>query len=98
MEWSGAGRAVIRGAERVRDHSAAPGSNALSVAPSSLVGRRFELKELEDADSCSTVVELNEDGTITLGGTTGPKWLEASGNWFEGKDFDGKRSIELKLT
>jgi len=77
---------------------AAPGSNVLSAAPGSLVGRRFELEELEDADSCTTVVELNEDGTITLGGTTGPKWLEASGNWFEGKDFDGKRSIELKLT
>ena len=64
---------------------AAPGSNVLSAAPGSLVGRRFELEELEDADSCTTVVELNEDETITLGGTTGPKWLKASGNCLKEK-------------
>ena len=46
-------------------------------------GRHFQLEELEDAETCTTDITLNDDSSITLGITNGPRCIveESSGSW-----------------
>uniref|UniRef100_A0A6V2Q6H0 Jacalin-type lectin domain-containing protein n=2 Tax=Ditylum brightwellii TaxID=49249 RepID=A0A6V2Q6H0_9STRA len=44
-------------------------------------GKTYQLEELEDAETCTTEVFLNNDRTITFGSTDGPIYDSASGQW-----------------
>ncbi|KAL7469249.1 hypothetical protein ACHAXS_009508 [Conticribra weissflogii] len=68
----------------------ASSSTALNLFQTKAYGRHYQLEELEDAESASTDIILNEDNTITLGRTDGPFYVEASGTWSEA--FEDKRS------
>mmetsp|Transcript_9885 Transcript_9885/g.20519 ORF Transcript_9885/g.20519 Transcript_9885/m.20519 type:complete len:227 (+) Transcript_9885:31-711(+) len=63
---------------------------SLNLFQTKAYGRHYQLEELEDAESASTDIILNEDYTITLGRTDGPFYVEASGTWSE--SFEDKRS------
>lgn len=63
---------------------------ALNLFQTKASGRHYQLEELEDAESASTDIILNEDYTVTLGRTDGPFYVEASGTWSEA--FEDKRS------
>ena len=58
-------------------------TNHLLRLQQSLAGLHFQLEELEDAETSTTDVLLNEDMTISLGHTDGPRYISAEGSWTE---------------
>jgi hypothetical protein len=46
-----------------------------------LIGKYFQIEEMEDRDSCTTEVILNLNNTVTPLETNGPLHKEASGTW-----------------
>jgi hypothetical protein len=46
-----------------------------------LIGKYFQIEEMEDRDSCTTEVILNQNNTVTPLETNGPLHKEASGTW-----------------
>ena len=58
-------------------------TNHLLHLQQSLAGLHFQLEELEDAETSTTDVLLNEDMTISLGHTDGPRYISAEGSWTE---------------
>ena len=46
-----------------------------------LIGKYFQIEEMEDRDACTTEVILNPDHTVTPLETNGPIHKEASGTW-----------------
>ncbi len=43
--------------------------------------KEFQLEELEDREECETELWLNDDGTVTIGKSNGPKVKEYRGDW-----------------
>ena len=48
-----------------------------------LAGLHLQLEELEDAETSTTEVFLNDDLTVTLGETDGPRYIASEGTWSE---------------
>jgi len=51
------------------------------VSGSDLTSRDFQIEELEDREGCETELWLNEDGSVTIGATNGPRLKDYVGNW-----------------
>nr|AFA52598.1 hypothetical protein [Vaucheria litorea] len=59
--------------------------------------RQISLEELEDKDSCETSIVLNEDGSVSLGATSGPIPMSARGEWsMEEKNFEMEITREFE--
>ena len=65
----------------------------------SLAGREFQLEEREDRDSSYTDLWLNQDGTVTMGVTDGPKPVSYQGDWhvLETATTEADRPFRLRL-
>jgi hypothetical protein len=46
-----------------------------------LIGKYFQIEEMEDRDACTTEVILNSNATVTTLETNGPLHKEATGTW-----------------
>lgn len=57
-----------------------------SVPRSSAAGKYFQLEELEDKETATTELFLQEDHTVSLGVTDGPISKNAQGTWMQGED------------
>lgn len=53
----------------------------LYASRADLSSKEFQLEELEDKEECETELWLNDDGTVTLGMTNGPKVTAYQGDW-----------------
>jgi len=51
-----------------------------------LVGRYFQLEEMEDADTCETEVYLNADHTVNVGPSDGPSYIKGTGTWSQNQE------------
>jgi hypothetical protein len=56
-------------------------ANKEAAVASSIANKYFQLEELEDKDTCTTEVLLNDDSTISVSVTDGPIFKAASGTW-----------------
>mmetsp|Transcript_8672 Transcript_8672/g.18973 ORF Transcript_8672/g.18973 Transcript_8672/m.18973 type:complete len:182 (+) Transcript_8672:71-616(+) len=56
-------------------------SSAKVANRAELSQKEFQLEELEDREECETELWLNDDGTITIGKSNGPKIKEYRGDW-----------------
>ena len=67
---------------------------------SDLVGKHFQLEELEDAEKCNTDILLNNDKTVTVGSTDGPLFRSSQGIWGTSIDdsSEEKSEFEMKLS
>lgn len=46
-----------------------------------IIGKHFQLEELEDKETCTTDLYFEDDNTIKIGETDGPLSVKASGSW-----------------
>jgi len=53
----------------------------LSSSASLVVGRYYQLEEMEDREDCTTQVFLSPDGSVAFGRTDGPPHHSATGSW-----------------
>lgn len=56
-------------------------SALLAASRADISSREFQLEELEDKEECVSEVKLNDDGTVTLGSTSGPAFSGYVGDW-----------------
>ncbi|KAL7532145.1 hypothetical protein ACHAXR_004464 [Thalassiosira sp. AJA248-18] len=61
-------------------------TNSIATAPlqssrADISSKEFQLEELEDKEECETELWLNDDGSVTLGDTNGPKMKDYKGDW-----------------
>ena len=63
------------------DDEAVVSSEQLQSQP--LAGLHLQLEELEDAETSTTEVFLNDDFTVALGETDGPRYIASEGTWSE---------------
>ncbi|KAL7524800.1 hypothetical protein ACHAWF_001093 [Thalassiosira exigua] len=59
-----------------------PPSAPLRATRADLASREYQLEELEDREECETEVWLNDDGSVTLGPSNGPKIQEYEADWY----------------
>lgn len=64
----------------------------------SIVGKYFQLEELEDKDSCTTELFLNYDRSVRVGETDGPKYDNATGKWDQLPDGSLRIILKRKYT
>ena len=76
--------------------SASAKANPTTSAP--LVGVSFQLEEMEDADTCTSELVLNEDYTVHLGETHGPLYKSVVGTWAYENDDNDKMVFTMTLT
>lgn len=84
----------------IHSHTQHPSQYYNSLAQLSygrLNNRWFQLEEMEDQDSCTTEVRLNEDLSVEVADTNGPLFTAAEGSWFLSED-DGSFTMTLKRT
>ena len=62
-----------------------------------LIGKYFQIEEMEDRDSCTTEVVLNPDSTVSTLETNGPLHKDATGSW-ELDKITGDFTMILKRT
>jgi len=63
-----------------------------------LSGIHFQLEELEDAETSTTEVILNDDLTVSLGETDGPRYISSEGSWTDNYIGDEDWKFTMKLT
>lgn len=68
-----------------------------------LSGIHFQLEELEDAETSTSEVMLNDDLTVSLGETDGPRYIASEGSWTESyigeeQEENFQRCFTMKLT
>ena len=68
---------TIRPQPRQRNYRTTPSS----LQAWRLVGKYFQIEEMEDRDSCTTEVILNSNATISTLATNGPRHVSATGMW-----------------
>ena len=66
-------------------------------------GIHFQLEELEDAETSTSEVMLNDDLTVSLGETDGPRYIASEGSWTESyigeeQEENFQRCFTMKLT
>jgi hypothetical protein len=60
-------------------------------------GKHYQLEELEDSETCTTDIFLNDDSTLLVGETSGPLYLSGSGSWSTESAANGKTLFEMEL-
>ena len=68
------------------------GNDDEALVSQPLAGLHLQLEELEDAETSTTEVFLNDDFTVTLGETDGPRYIASEGTWSESFD-QGENNI-----
>lgn len=57
----------------------------------------WELEELEDSESCKTLITLNADGTLGLGATSGPPPISCEGSSWMASSASSDVQMEISL-
>lgn len=71
----------------------------LHASRADLATKEFQLEELEDKEDCQTELWLNDDGTVTLGMTNGPRVKDYSGSWsLLETASEAERPFRMRLT
>ena len=80
------------------DAGSSSSSRSSDYTPVALGGLYFQLEELEDCESSTTELLLNDDNTVTVGETDGPIYLEASGTWTTQQASSSSTMQEFAMT